>query len=72
VVYPIKDVFQNIGPPGRLVFPSSAFENEEGHPGLEVLDTVTFTKHLGYLKGAISMAENTKLRQPGQSFYKEK
>ncbi len=60
MVYPIKDVFQNIGPPERLVFPSSAFENEEGHPGLEVLDTVTFTKHLGYLKGAISMAENTK------------
>ncbi len=33
----------------RGVFPSIAFENEEGHPGLEVLDTVTFTKHLGYL-----------------------
>jgi len=49
VVYPIKDVVQNIGTPERLVFPSIAFENEEGLPGLEVLDTVTFIKHLGYL-----------------------
>jgi hypothetical protein len=30
-----------------LVFPSSAFENEECHPGLEVLTTVTFDEHLG-------------------------
>jgi len=58
VVYPIKDVVQNIGTPERLFFPYIAIENEEGYPGLEVLDTVTFTRHLGYLKGAIRMAEN--------------
>ncbi len=43
VVYLNKNVFQNIGPYERLVFPSIAFENEEGHPGLEVLNSVTFT-----------------------------
>ena len=64
VVYLNKNVFQNIGPYERLVFPSIAFENEEGHPGLEVLNSVTFTGHLGYLKGAISMAENTKANIP--------
>lgn len=42
VVYPDKGVFHEIEVPGRLVFMSSAVEDEEGNPQLEVLNTVTF------------------------------
>jgi hypothetical protein len=42
VVYPNKGVFHDIGPPERRVIPSSVFENEECHPGLEALTTVAF------------------------------
>lgn len=51
VTYPMKGVFQEITPPERLVFLTSAFEVRPGNPRLEVLTSVTF----GDLKG------NTKL-----------
>ena len=42
-VYPMKGIFHEISLPARLVFTSSAFEDKEGNPQLEVLNTVTFT-----------------------------
>jgi uncharacterized protein YndB with AHSA1/START domain len=41
-VYPMKGVFQEIVPPQRLVFTSSAFEDEKGDAQLETINTVTF------------------------------
>jgi len=50
VVYPMKGVFHEIVEPERLVFTSSAFEDENGNPQLAVLNTVTFTEHNGKTK----------------------
>jgi uncharacterized protein YndB with AHSA1/START domain len=47
VVYPNKGVFREIVAPERLVFTSSAFEDADGNPQLEVLNTVTFAEHEG-------------------------
>ncbi len=44
VVYPGKGVFHEIIEPDRLVFTTSTFEDAEGNPQLEVLNTVTFTE----------------------------
>ncbi len=41
-VYPMKGLFHEIVPPQRLVFTSSAFEDEKGDPQLETINTVTF------------------------------
>lgn len=41
-VYPMKGIFREIEPPERLVFTSSALENEKGDPQLENLNTITF------------------------------
>ncbi len=46
-VYPMKGVFREIVPPERLVFATTAMEDEAGKPGLEVLNTVTFAEHRG-------------------------
>lgn len=40
--YPMGGEFVEVDPPGRLVFTSSAFEDENGEPGLEDHNTVTF------------------------------
>ena len=50
VVYPMKGVFHEIIEPERLVFTSTAFEDDEGNPRLEVLTTVTFADHDGKTK----------------------
>ena len=50
VVYPMKGVFHEIVEPERLVVTTSALEDEEGNPALEVLNTVTFTEHNGKTK----------------------
>lgn len=50
VVYPMKGVFHEIAEPERLVFTSSAFEDEAGNPQLEVLNTVTFVEQGGKTK----------------------
>jgi uncharacterized protein YndB with AHSA1/START domain/DNA-binding transcriptional ArsR family regulator len=50
VVYPNKGVFQEVVEPERLVLIMRAFENEEGHPQLEVLTTVTFAERDGKTK----------------------
>jgi uncharacterized protein YndB with AHSA1/START domain len=41
-VYPMKGVFNEIDTPKRLIFTTSAIENEKGDPQLETLNTVTF------------------------------
>lgn len=50
VLYPSQGVFHEIVEPERLVFTSRAFEDEAGHPQLEVLNTVTFAEHDGKTK----------------------
>jgi uncharacterized protein YndB with AHSA1/START domain len=50
VVYPMKGVFQEVVAPERLVFTSSAFENEQGNPVFETLNTVTFEDQGGKTK----------------------
>ena len=50
VVYPMKGVFHEIVEPERLVFTSSAIEDEAGNPGLEALNAVTFAEHNGKTK----------------------
>jgi uncharacterized protein YndB with AHSA1/START domain len=42
-----KGVFHEIVEPERLVFTIRAFEDEEDHPQLEVLNTVTFAEQHG-------------------------
>ena len=49
-VYPMKGVFHEIITDQKLVFTSSAFEDESGNPQLEVLNTVTFAEHNGKTK----------------------
>ncbi len=44
MVYPMRGVFREIVPPERLVFTSSAFEDADGIPQLEALNTVTFVE----------------------------
>jgi uncharacterized protein YndB with AHSA1/START domain len=47
VVHPMKGIFHEIVAPERLVFTSTALEDEAGHPSLEVRNTVTFAEHEG-------------------------
>jgi uncharacterized protein YndB with AHSA1/START domain len=49
-VYPMKGVFREIVEPERLVFTTTAIEDEQGNPGLENLNTVTFAEHNGKTK----------------------
>ncbi len=50
VIYPMKGVFHEIVEPERLVFTSSALEDEKGNPQLVVLTTVTFAEVNGKTK----------------------
>lgn len=47
VVYPMKGRFHEVAPPERLVFTSTAFEDAEGRPQLEVINTITLVEHEG-------------------------
>lgn len=47
MVFPLTGSFHEVRPPERVVFTSRAFENEEGLPQLEVLNTVIFTEEGG-------------------------
>lgn len=46
-VYPMKGSFQEVQEPDRIVFTSTAFEDDQGRPLLENLNTVTFTEQDG-------------------------
>jgi uncharacterized protein YndB with AHSA1/START domain len=50
VLYPVKGVFREVVEPERLVFTTSSFEDDEGNPGLEAINTVTFVEHNGKTK----------------------
>lgn len=47
MVMPMRGKFHEVVAPERLVFTSSALEDEAGHAQLEVRNTVTFTEHNG-------------------------
>ncbi len=47
VMIPNKGIFHEVVEPERLVFTTMAFEDEDGTPQLEVLNTVTFVEHNG-------------------------
>ena len=49
-IYPMKGVFGEIVEPERLVFTSTALEDEHGEPLLEILNTVTFDDFNGLTK----------------------
>jgi uncharacterized protein YndB with AHSA1/START domain len=49
-IYPMKGVFHEIVEPERLVFTSTALENEHGKPLLEILNTITFEDFNGITK----------------------
>ena len=49
-VYPMKGVFHEIVEPERLVFTSTALEDEDGKPLFEILNTVTFEDFHGITK----------------------
>jgi len=50
MVMPMKGKFHEVAAPERLVFTSSALEDEAGNPQLEVHNTVTFEKYAGKTK----------------------
>jgi uncharacterized protein YndB with AHSA1/START domain len=50
VVIPTKGIFEEVIPPERLVFKTTAFEDEAGVPQLEVLNTITLEEINGKTK----------------------
>ena len=50
VVYPMKGICHEIVEPERLVFTSSALEDEKGNPQLEVRNSITFAEQGGKTK----------------------
>jgi uncharacterized protein YndB with AHSA1/START domain len=49
-VYPMKGTFHEVDAPARLVFTSTAMEDEHGKPHLEILNTITFADEGGKTK----------------------
>jgi uncharacterized protein YndB with AHSA1/START domain len=49
-VYPMKGIFHEVVEPERLVFTSTALEDEQGKPLLEILNTITFDDFNGITK----------------------
>lgn len=49
-IYPMKGIFHEVVEPERLVFTSTAIEDEQGKPLLEILNTVTFEDFNGITK----------------------
>lgn len=47
VMIPTYGTFREVVAPERIVFISTAFEDEDGNPQLEVLNTVTFVEEAG-------------------------
>jgi uncharacterized protein YndB with AHSA1/START domain len=46
-VYPMKGVYREVVEPERIVFSSTAMEDEDGRPAFEILNTVTFDERDG-------------------------
>jgi uncharacterized protein YndB with AHSA1/START domain len=51
--HPMGGAFREVDPPRRLVFTSTAFEDENGTPALENLNTITFEEVGGKTKVTI-------------------
>jgi uncharacterized protein YndB with AHSA1/START domain len=66
LVIPMRGVFQEVTPPGRLVFMTSSFENETGEAQLEVLNTVTLVEVNGKTKLTLqaTIVKSTPVVQP--------
>jgi uncharacterized protein YndB with AHSA1/START domain len=56
VVYPMGGVYLEIVEPERLVFTTTALEDERGNPDLENLNTVTFAEHNGKTRLTLHVA----------------
>jgi uncharacterized protein YndB with AHSA1/START domain len=54
IVYPMKGIVHEISEPARIVFTSSAFEDEAGEPLFQVLNTVIFIGHMGRTKVSVT------------------
>jgi uncharacterized protein YndB with AHSA1/START domain len=50
MVFPMTGRFHEIQPPNKLVFTSRAFEDDDGKPQLEVVNTVTLSEENGSTK----------------------
>ena len=46
-IYPCRGLFKEISAPKRLVFTGSAFEDQDGNPIVEMLNTVTLAERNG-------------------------
>jgi len=55
-VYPMKGLFHEITPNERIVVTTSALDDEEGNPGLEVVNIVTFDDNGGMTKLTLKAA----------------
>lgn len=54
VLYPMKGIYHGLSEPSRIVFTSTAFEDEEGDPQLQVLNTVLFVGHMGRTRVSVT------------------
>ncbi len=55
-VYPMKGLIHEITPHERLVMTTSALDDEDGNPGLEVVNIITFDDHTGMTKLTLEAA----------------
>ena len=55
-VYPMKGLFHELTTYERLVITTTALEDEEGNPGLEVVHIITFDKYDGMTKLTLDAA----------------
>jgi uncharacterized protein YndB with AHSA1/START domain len=53
-VYPVKGIVHEISEPARIVFTSSAFEDEQGEARLQVLNTVVLIGHMGRTRVSVT------------------
>ena len=54
VMYLMKGIFHEISEPARIIFTSSAFEDEDGEPQLQVMNTVILIGHMGRTRVSVT------------------
>ncbi|MHB8845861.1 MAG: SRPBCC family protein [Nitrospirota bacterium] len=54
VLEPMKGIYHELSEPARIVFTSTAFEDEEEEPQLQVLTTVLFIGHMGRTRVSVT------------------
>ena len=66
--YPMGGVFHEVAAPERLVFTSTAFEDEPGNPKLEAINTVTFAEPTARRRSRCGRSSSRRRpRWPGRS-----